>query len=160
MLNFRPFWPFNAGYSAETGRLNVRNIFSPPDVEIRGNIWKYREIPGIWAQISLCGSAPLRQFHTPHSEFCIQGAPPLTNRANADFCGLSAFFHRHFLHFADFQPLASQKPRRRSHLIPMVRNSRSAAVSDWPCASTRSAAATSVQYSVQLAVFRQANFEP
>ena len=49
--------------------------------------------------------------------------PLLRNRTFADFCGLSAFFRRHLLHYADFQPLASQKPRLHRQLIPMVRNS-------------------------------------
>jgi hypothetical protein len=47
--------------------------------------------------------------------------PPLLKRAKADFGGLSAISRRHFLHHAVNQPLASQKPRRRRRLIPMVR---------------------------------------
>ena len=48
---------------------------------------------------------------------------PLFKRAKADKGGLSGFFCRHFLHYAYFQPLASQKTRSLRHLIPMVRNS-------------------------------------
>src|ERR1700722_8162443 len=47
--------------------------------------------------------------------------PPLANRTKADYCGLSAFFKRTILHFADNQPLASPKPRLQRRLIPMVR---------------------------------------
>src|ERR1700722_1596639 len=62
------------------------------------------------------------RFRTPHSTLRILAPlPPLANRTKADYCGLSAFFKRTILHFADNQPLAPQKPRRRRRLIPMVR---------------------------------------
>ena len=63
----------------------------------------------------------------PPSSPGFAGLPPRFKRANADFCGLSAFFHRTLLHSADFQPLASPKPHRRSHLIPMVRKTSASA---------------------------------
>ena len=46
---------------------------------------------------------------------------PSFMRALPDFCGLSAFFHWPFLHFADFQPLATPNMRFPRRLIPMVR---------------------------------------
>src|ERR1700722_18380959 len=58
-------------------------------------------------------------LRVPHSAFW--PPPPHFKRAKADFGGLSAFFHRHFLQFACFQPFAPKKPRCRRHLIPMVR---------------------------------------
>jgi len=58
-------------------------------------------------------------LRVPH--FAFWPPPPHFKRAKADFCGLSAFFHRHFLQFACFQPFAPKKPRCRRHLIPMVR---------------------------------------